>query len=198
MRIGMKMIVIVTLGSLFAVACPTEATTFDLLGTEGAAVDGEASDSVTVDGITATLTATPNGVLNGTASNFGINSDGADETTRIDDDDDSEVLELIFDQNVNFVSFTVTSSSGATVVAYTVGTVTDTFDFPSGGGTFAITLPGGGELISTSDTLTFGIDGSSGATGYSLDSFTVEVVPTPAALPAGLALIGFLAARRRR
>jgi hypothetical protein len=76
--------------------------TFDMRGSEGSVVDGYAFRSVTVDGLTATLTAN-SGVLNQTGSGFGINAQGVgDDTDAIDDGVIDEFVTIRFDQLVTF------------------------------------------------------------------------------------------------
>ncbi len=177
---------------------PVQAAFFDMLGDQGDDVDGLATGPTTVDGITATVSATPNGVLNTSGSNFGINSTGTNETTRIDKDSIFEVLTISFDQDVYFKSFSITSTSGATIASYDVGGTTGTFDFPSGTNTETIIFPGLGVLISSPTLSTFGLDASTGATGYSFDSFTVNAIPEPASLALLAMGAGMIATRQRR
>lgn len=202
-----KLFALITAGALsLGVTSMSEAAFFDLLGTQGADVDNLASGTTTVDGIAATLSATsPAGAeLNGSGSNFGINtpaSFGSDESTRIDNDNSTEVLTLQFlDESVVFESFTITSGSGATVAAFTIGAFSGTFDFPTGGTTITLNagdeLPLGGITLSTLDSAVFSLD--AGGTGYSLDSFTVSTIPEPASVGLVLAGAGLMLGRRRK
>ena len=76
--------------------------TFDMRGSEGSVVDGLASGPVTVDGLTATLTAN-SGVLNQTGSGFGVNAFGSgDDTDTIDDGVIDEFVTIEFNQIVTF------------------------------------------------------------------------------------------------
>ena len=162
--------------------------TFDLRGTEGAAIEGSPIGSVSKDGLTATLTANI-GILNQTNSGFGINAPGGgDDTDAIDGDLGIESIAIIFDQSVTLdqlvlSSFTITENAGlgiAGVDTILSGTQPskDIYDFSIGN-----SIPVGQSL-----TLAFD-DGN----GFSFDEFTVTPVETKPVVtpePATIVLLG--------
>ena len=165
-------------------------------------MDGKSSESVTVSGLTAFVSAN-SGVLNKGSVNFGINSDGADQTTFIDDDDDTdpvdEVLTISFSESVFIDSFVTSNGNSATKGSYTIGSDGGTFSQVIGGGT-VMTVPsldGINNLLAQGKTFT--IQQNSGAAGFSFDSITVSAVPEPASVALlSVGCVSGLVFRRRR
>ncbi len=89
-------------GLLFAslVTPSTQAAFFDLRGALGVELEGAISGSISVGGITATLTAN-SGVLNQSSIGFGVNATGAgDDAARLDGDVLAETITLSFNTDV--------------------------------------------------------------------------------------------------
>ena len=103
---------------------------FDFLNEDtelGGLLDGNSSGMITIGGLTITVTANP-GDFNGTSSNFGINqAAGGDDTDGFDNAQAggpgvAEGFTFSFDQDVNLMTFDVSSFSA-----------TDMIDISSGG-----------------------------------------------------------------
>ena len=155
--------------------------TFDLLGQEGAVVDGLTECPVTVDGLTATFTAN-NGILNQTSGDFGINASGVGDTTNQIDNGSGvdEFVTITFDKFVTFdqlilSSFTssenasLTISGGSPITLVGTGPSTDIYNFSTDN-----TILTGQSVI-----LAYGT-----GNGFSFDEFTVTIpestiVPEP-------------------
>jgi hypothetical protein len=162
--------------------------TFDLRGTEGAAIEGSPIGSVSKDGLTAKLTANI-GILNQTSSGFGINAPGGgDDTDAIDGDLGIESISIIFDQLVTLdqlvlSSFSITENAGlgiAGVDTILPGTQPskDIYDF-----SIDNVVPIGESVILTFST----------GNGFSFDEFTVTPVETKPVVtpePATIVLLG--------
>ncbi len=179
--------------------------TFDLLGPEGAVVDGLAAGPVTVDGLTATFAAN-NGVLNQTSGGFGINASGVGDITDTIDNGSgiTEFVTIMFDQLVTFDQLILSSFTSSENASLTI----------SGGS--PITLVGTGPSadiynFSTDNTIPIGqsvILAYSTGNGFSFDEFTVSIsestiVPEPttmALLVIGIGGLGisYLSRRSRR
>ncbi len=171
-----------------------EATTlFQLAGSAIVeAVDEAPSFSLTIDGITATLTANI-GVLNTTAvSGFGVNAPGTgDETSLIDNVLGTESVSIVFNVPVRLDQIVLSDFFGGagdlallTINGFAPGTLNptapalDVYNFASNN-----TVPIGQSII-----LAF-----QAGNGFSFDSFSVTAVPEPAS---GLLLLIGLAAIR--
>ena len=176
----------------FLCALPEQAQafsiTFNLLGSEGTAVDGLATGDVTNDGLTATLTAN-DGKLNQTASWFGINASGSgDDTDQIDNGSGvAEFVTIMFDQLVTFDQLVLSSFTGAEQASLTIA------------GGSPILLDGTVPAIdvynfSTNNIVSIGqsvILAYSTGNGFSFDEFTVTTSePTAVPEPATIALLG--------
>ena len=160
------------------------------------AVDEAASFDLTVGSVTATLTANI-GVLNGTTTSFGVNAPGTgDETAQIDGDLGLESVAITFDTNVTFLDFTVSLLSGDDAGSWTIDAGS-----PNGFTTSGVKAVNTAFTANTTTiTISFVNPGTLG-NGFSLDEFRVETVaavPTPAALPAGLGLMGLMMIKRRK
>ncbi len=176
--------------------------TFNLRGSEIEDIDGSATMAVTEDGLTATLTAATdgvegNGVLNRTASGFGINTTfppglPTDDTDQIDGVAGIESVTIEFDQLVTFDQLVLSSFTTSETASLTIAG--------------AITLGGTGDAsdvygFSTDNTVSIGqsvVLAYSDGNGFSFDEFTVTTsestaVPEPATitlLGIGLAVLG--------
>lgn len=162
--------------------------TFDLRGTEGSVVKGLTTGSVAKHGLTATLTAN-DGVLNQTASGFGINASlSGDDTDTIDNGSGiSEFLTIAYDKLVTFdqlilSSFATTEDASLTFAGGTpnilVGTSpsADVYNFSTDN-----TISVGQSVLLSYRT----------GNGFSVDQFTVTTVETTATPePATIALLG--------
>ncbi|MHC4269751.1 MAG: PEP-CTERM sorting domain-containing protein [Planctomycetota bacterium] len=164
--------------------------TFDLRGTEGLAVEGSSIGSVSIGGLTATLTAS-DGILNQTGSGFGLNASGSgDKTNQIDDGSGvGEFVTIMFDQFVTFdqlvlSSFGTNDVANLTIASYFPGILSDTNSSPD---TYNFStdnnVPIGGSVI-----LAF-----NAGNGFSFDEFTVTLAdpePTVTPEPATIVLLG--------
>jgi MYXO-CTERM domain-containing protein len=165
------------------------ATLFQLAGSAAVeAVDEAPSFSLTVDGITATLTANI-GVLNTTAvSGFGVNAPGTgDETSQVDNTLGLESVSIVFNLPVRLDQIVLSLFTGGatgdlaslTVDGFGAATLNplapalDVYDFVTNN-----TVPVGQSIVLAYQA----------GNGFSFDSFSVSEVPAPASL--ALALIG--------
>jgi hypothetical protein len=168
---------------------------------DGLAIDGAASGALTVNGLTATLTANI-GVLWATSNNFGINAPGgADEPDLLDaDSGTSEFITITFDKPVTFTQLSLGLFSGTETVDLTLGlnpvvtrtatsAATDVYDFSSDSFPMGNMLTAGQSLIVGHGT----------GNGFSLEGFQVNTVPEPSSLSLALpALIAGLLRRKRK
>ena len=179
---------------LLAISPIASATLFDLRGTEGASpggVEGAMSNSVTVDGIEATLTAN-DGILNHTGSGFGVNAAGSGDATQLLDDGSviAESVTVIFDVPVVLTSLQLSDFAGTETASLTVagnlnnlnatGSANDIYPFndPVNVGQSIV-------LLWTSGN------------GFSFDNFEVTAVPEPTTLALlVMGLLGMVKCRR--
>jgi len=179
---------------LFGLATqPTMAsTTFnfrDTLAGPGVDLDGVASGSSTVGGVTLTMAVSPDGVFNQTGSAFGINAAaGTDDT---DEFDAGEGFTFSFNHNVTLdsVSVSVFGSGDSGRISYDGGSVIGTI---SSTGTTVLNS----SLITSGTVLRF--ESLSGT--FSLDSLTVTAMPEPhtMAFLAGTGALGLTLLHRLR
>jgi hypothetical protein len=204
----------VTFAVLVAAALATPApadTLYDLRDPSIDNIDGVSSFTLTVNGISATLTALVNGqtnaatVLNRTASGFGVNAVGSgDLTDQIDNANGIESVRLVFDQDVYFTQLVLAFYSTSTQVP--PGDIAN------------LGLPQGAlqpaAMTSAIDTYNFSSNNFIAAgqavdlayvqgNGFSFNSFSVNsAVPLPTAALSGVTFLGAMAAgrfvRRRR
>lgn len=187
----------------FAFPSAADAAFFDLRTTapypEGdiESLDDANSFSITVDGITATLTATRDAgdELNQTSTGFGVNNaDNGDETNTLDGDNGNvDEITVSFNVAVFFEQFVVAEATSNTVAAYDVAGDTGTTNLASGGAAVTEVFDPAVLVETTDDVL---INWQSGATGFSFDSFTVTPVPEPASLAIALGGAALLIGRR--
>lgn len=178
--------------STVAISKSSAAIIFDFRDTGNtAAIE---SGSVLIGGLTATLTAN-DGVLNQTASSFGINAAGSGDATALIDDGSgvAEIFSVSFDQDVILNSATLSLFSagetanftfGATTIAITdTGSGDDVFNAPPN------TILTTGQLIS--------LEWTSG-NGFSVDELSVDFVPEPSStLLLGLGSLAICIRRKR-
>jgi hypothetical protein len=167
-------------------------STFTLTG-NNTAVEG-AAPTVTVNGITATLTSiidnVPSGVLNSTTENFGVNAPpSTDESNRLDGAAGIEAVNITFTQPVLLTQLVLSSYSSGESATLTLPdsspdiapliAATDIYNFASQNRVD----------VGESMRLTY-----AAGNGFSFDRFTVapapEVVPLPAAVWGGMTLLG--------
>jgi hypothetical protein len=176
------------------------ASVYDLRDASIELIDEVSSFTLTVNGVSATLTALSGGVtnpatvLNRTASGFGVNSVGSgDLTDQIDAINGIEAVRLVFDQDVYFTQLVLAlyskpsqeppgdlaslSLPAGTVIPLPMTSAVDTYDFASGNFIAA------GQAVD----LTY-IQGN----GFSFNGFTVQGVPLPPAALGGLVLMSML------
>jgi hypothetical protein len=193
-----KVIMVTALMGMALNGVYAELFTFDLLNKEGASWDNVSSGVYTSAGSTLTLQAAMYACLNGssstgsllnsTATEFGINAAGSgDATSLFDTNNGQEALWVSFDRAVTIKSITVSSFTGGNVEtgAYQVAdgslvnfTVSGTHTVDA-----ALSQDSFFKIIAFAE---------GGGNGWSLNSFTVEAVPEPAA--AGLLGLGGLMA----
>jgi hypothetical protein len=181
------------------IAPPVEATLFQLAGSAAVeAVDEASSFSLTIDGITATLTANI-GVLNTTAvSGFGVNAPGTgDETSQIDNALGVESVSIVFDVSVRLDQIVLSLFTGgatgdlASLTIDGFGPITlnptapalDVYNFINNN-----TVPVGQSIVLAYQA----------GNGFSFDSFSVTAIPEPASLAlVALGLFGLGCSRRK-
>jgi hypothetical protein len=198
-----KAIIIITFVGMALNGVHAELLTFDLINKNGVPWDGVPSGVYTNAGSGLTLEAAMFAYLNGsyssgsqlnsTATAFGINSPtAADDASYFDTNNGQEALWVSFDRAVTIKSITVSSFTAGNVEtgAYQVangGLVNFT-----AGGTYTVNAA----LSQGSFFKIIAVD-EGGGNGWSLNSFTVEAVPEPAAA-ALLGLGGVMAWMLRR
>jgi hypothetical protein len=170
----------------------------------GTSLDGVASGTLTVNGLTATLTAS-DGLLNATSANFGVNATGPGDATDLLDAGSGtpEFISVSFDQSVTFTQITLGAFSGSERASLTLGlnpTLTleattaaaDIYDFTASD--FPL-----GNLLAPGQTVRIGYSfGSAADNGFSLQGFQVQTVPEPSIWGCiGPLLLGGLFRRRR-
>jgi hypothetical protein len=178
---------------------------YDLRDAGIEAIDEVGSFTLTVNGISASLTALAGGVtnagtvLNRTASGFGVNALGSgDATDQIDFINGIESVRIAFSEDVFFTQLVLSVYSTQT-------------QSPPTGDLASLALPAGTvfplPMSSATDTYNFSTNNfvAAGQTvelsyvqgnGFSFDSFTVNSVPLPSVASAGLILLGALASAR--
>ena len=165
--------------------------TFDLLGDSSvySLLDNESSGSVTNSGLVVTVTAS-DGVLNRTSSGFGVNGAGTDDTDGLNA---GQYIDLAFNQDVSFENVNISSWGASDAGIVQLGPLFDSQgDISTGDTTFGFDVLDGAtvRVLATAD---------SGATnGFSMNSFTVDTIPEPAAI--GLIGLGsgFMLLTRKR
>jgi len=152
------------------------------------------SGTVLISGLTATLSAN-SGVLNQTASSFGINATGSGDATALIDDGAgiAEIFSVQFDQDVILNS--------ATLSLFSAG---ETANFTFGATTIGITDTGSGSDVFNAPANTVLTTGQSisiawtAGNGFSVDSLSVDLVPEPSStLLLGLGSLALFTRRRR-
>jgi hypothetical protein len=178
---------------------------FNLGGSlNGTTIDGAISGPLTVNGLTALLTAN-DGLLNATTTNFGINAAGSGDAADMLDAGSgiNEFLTITFDQRVAFTQLSLDSFSGSERASLTIGlnptllldaspAGTDVFNFTSSD--FPM-----GNTLEVGQSLRIGYAFSSADdNGFSLEGFQVNTVPEPSCLGCLLPVIwGYLWRRKR-
>ncbi len=166
---------------------------------DNTALDKVHSGTLTIDGLTATLTAN-DGELNATASGFGVNSsETGDPTFLIDGVNGTEFITITFNKPVQFTQLTLDSFAGTETAIITIGlnapltltdvaTPSDIYNFTSSD------LPLGNTIaMDQSAVIAWG-----SGNGFSLEGFQVTTVPEPATCWIALAAAAGLMNWRRR
>jgi hypothetical protein len=169
-------------------------------------IDEVNSFPLTIDGLTATLTALPttfnepplrNLLLNQTASSFGINVDnttcgGDEESDQLDGGCTNESIRIVFNHGVILNSFRVSSFGAADLGLVTIGAIT--IPIISTG-----SHPLGGLFLAAGDPWSVAFTAGN---GFSLDDFVVtDTVPEPTSLlllGTGMAWLIVTTRRRRK
>lgn len=172
----MKLFLIVGFASLVVTSAVTAATiSFDLRGT--GVPDGVPSGTMTVGGITATLTSEVKGDLNQTSSGFGINAEEADDDTdQIDAGSGvAEAISIYFSEDVYIKELTlsVLSAGDEATLSFNGVAQADLTDTGSGTDVFAFSS---GNYLSAGQLV---ILGHGAGNGFSFDAFKVETVSVP-------------------
>ncbi|MDF3130312.1 PEP-CTERM sorting domain-containing protein [Kiritimatiellaeota bacterium B1221] len=196
-----KLLVLLAALGLASVSSRAATFTFDDENTVlGSYFDGLTSGSYTIDGIKITLTSNFD-EFNATGSNFGINqSASGDDTDGFDFDDTegstgglAEGFTISFDQDVELVSFTVSSwSAGNDVVTIsdditTVTTITST-------GTTSL----GNYALAQGSTLSVDTTAGTYGNGWSFDSITVIPEPSSIIMMGLVGLASVMVLRKRK
>jgi hypothetical protein len=176
-------------------------------GAAGTALEGQAgSVGYTLGGITLTAEAflagaSANTEFHGLAAAFGIDSDGADDNDRFENDLGIESMVFSFDTNGVFNTLDlryIEEDSNEAVLSF------------DGGGTYqltSVTATSGnddfniGENFTAGELITLTLHASAPVgEDFSLESFTVTAVPEPSSFAAlaGLVILGFAGCLRRR
>lgn len=163
---------------------------FDLYGDPAvySVLDNQASATVTNGGIAATLSASPNGVLNRTTETFGVNdvTTGGDDSDALDKD---EYIDVVFDRDVTFSNLTIASwaagNAGEVQLDAGSGFVSQGSIPGAGDAAYGFFVPAGRpvRILATAEAAS-GVDSK----GFSVNAFSVETVPEPAAI--GLLVFG--------
>lgn len=154
----------------------------------GTTIDGAASGTLTVNGLTAIFTAN-DGLLNATTTNFGINASGSGDAADMLDAGSGvdEFLTVTFDQPVTFTQLSLDSFSGSERASLTIGlnptllldaspAGTDVFNFINSD--FPL-----GNVLDAGQSLRIGYAFSSAAdNGFSLEGLHVNTIPEPSCL----------------
>lgn len=148
--------------------------------------------------LTVTLAGTgtgPGAFFNGTSGSFGINSDGADETARIENAL-GETISFSFSIDVGLHNADFDNLNNDEVVTVTVGASSFTIADGLSGDIFDF----GDIPVSAGTPITFSVSSLEPNNGVGFDAISVHVEPVPE--PGSLALLGFgsvlMIARRRR
>ncbi|HEU4926646.1 MAG TPA: PEP-CTERM sorting domain-containing protein [Vicinamibacterales bacterium] len=170
------------------------ASTFDLRNPGIEAIDEVNSFSLTVDGLTATLSALPatfdghNLLLNQTSSGFGVNVDGTtcgstEDSAAIDGGCVGEMIGIVFNSDVFVNSLRVSNFGVSTTLGMDAGLVT------MGAYSYIIASTGlqllGNTFLAAGDALYLSYTAGN---GFSLDNFTATATSVPE--PTTLALLG--------
>jgi len=147
-----------------------QAAFFDLFGAQGAELEGALSNSTTVGGITATLTAN-SGTLNQTTNRFGVNATGSgDDPDTLDDGEGAESITITFNVDVflDQIQLSVFSVGEQGSILIAGGTPTPLAGMPQGDDEFDFS---NAVLTSQSIVLSW-VSGN----GFSFDDFSVSLL----------------------
>jgi len=152
---------------------PTQAAFFDLRGPQGVDVDGLASGSTTVGGITATLTAN-SGELNQSGNGFGVNTlpGAGDDPDALDGVLGTETITLTFNVNVflDQIQLSVLSAGEEGSIAIAGGVPISLTDTGVGNDEFNFNS---NNTVLTSESIVLSwVSGN----GFSFDDFTVSLI----------------------
>ncbi len=165
--LSIRLLVAVATGMEWSTA---EAAFFDLLGAQGAAVEGALSNSATVGGITATLTAN-SGALNQTTNRFGVNAAGSgDDADTLDGGEGADSITLTFSVDIFLeqIQLSVLSAGEAGLITIAGGTPISLLD--TGAGMDEFDFNSNNLVLTTESVVLSWVSGN----GFSFDDFTVS------------------------
>ena len=148
----------------------TQAAFFDLRGALGTELEGAISGSISVGGITATLTAN-SGILNQSSLGFGVNATGSgDDAARLDGDVVAETITLTFNIDVLLDQIQLSVLSPDEEGSLTIAGSTPVSLGDMGGGADEYDFNSNNTVLTTESILLSWVSGN----GFSFDDFTVS------------------------
>jgi len=196
MRMMLAMIVVI---ALMGVSAQAATIVFDMTDNgEGLALEntGEATKS----GVKMSANTNVDAAINAISSRLGINFTGSDDESSLFDDSNgdntgtAEFLSFSFDADVTLDSIDFTDFGTNDQAKLTIGTATPTVITNSNDtNPFVVN-----ESVSNGTPIILEYEIAGGGNGWGIEAVTISVIPTPAALPAGLAMLGLITMRRRR
>ena len=148
----------------------TQAAFFDLRGALGTELEGAISGSISVGGITATLTAN-SGILNQSSLGFGVNATGSgDDAARLDGDVLAETITLTFNIDVllDQIQLAVLSEDEEGALTVAGGSPISLVD--TGAGDDEYNFNANNTVLTTDSVVLSWVSGN----GFSFDDFTVS------------------------
>lgn len=183
-----KALIVAIFAGIFSGGACAELFTFDLINKNGASWDGLSAGVYTNVGSELTLEASMFTYLNGgyssgsqlnsTATEFGVNALGSgDETALFDTNNGQEAVWISFNRAVTLKSITVSSFTGGNVETGAWQVATGSLVNLTASGTYDVDA-----ILSQGAYFKVMAVNEGGGNGWSLNSFTVEAIPEPAAI----------------